>query len=47
MATVVAWGAESQRPAVLAEVSWMNQCHHVLIPGLGSCAGQRSEEAIG
>lgn len=42
VATVVARGAISQHPAVLAKVSRVNQRHHVFVPGLGSC-----EEAIG
>lgn len=52
VATVVARGAISQCPAVLAEVSWVNQCHYIFVPGLGSSAligraGPGSEEVIG
>lgn len=38
MAMVVAWRAVSQSLAVLAKVSGVNQCHHVLVPRLGSGA---------
>lgn len=52
MAAVVARGSVSQSLAVLAEVSRVNQRHHVLVPWLGSSgligrAGQGSKEAIG
>lgn len=51
-ATVVAWGAVTQGLAVLAEVPWVNERHHILVPGLGPCAligraGPGREEAIG
>jgi len=52
MATVVAWWTVSQSLAVLAQVSRVNQRHHILVPGLGSCTligrtGQGTEDATG
>ncbi|TNN64696.1 hypothetical protein EYF80_025103 [Liparis tanakae] len=52
MTTMVAWGAVSEGTTVLAEVSRVNQRHHVLVPGLGSCAlirrgGPGSKQTIG
>lgn len=37
MAVVVTWRSISQSLALLAEGSWMNKRHHILVPGLGSC----------
>lgn len=50
--TLAAWWTVSQGLAVLAQVSRVNQGHHILVPRLGSCAligrtRQRGEDAIG
>lgn len=50
--TLVAWWTVSQGLAMRAQVSGVNEGHHILVPGLGSCAliggtRQGGQDAIG